>query len=173
MTKPITYKGAGAIARSGGPNGHSAVVFEGLNNPSLAEIMAALKIQMSQQDLFVFGREEEDLWSLAFSRYYAKESGRVFVLVEENECGKGSMWECLLVAAHHRLDNLVLIVAWKGEYQINDIVPLLKFGSIAEQIGWYALPEKNIIVDGHSVEKLVEALKKPTQGRPRMILARV
>ncbi len=37
-------------------------------------------------------------------------SRRVYVLVSVAECAKGSLWEAVMFAAHHRLNNLVAIV---------------------------------------------------------------
>jgi transketolase len=36
--------------------------------------------------------------------------GRVFCLVGDGECNEGSIWEACLLAAHHKLDNLCVIV---------------------------------------------------------------
>src|SRR5258708_6019604 len=35
---------------------------------------------------------------------------RAYVLISDAECNEGSVWEGAMLAAHHRLDNLVLIV---------------------------------------------------------------
>jgi len=37
-------------------------------------------------------------------------SQRVFVLLSDGECDEGSVWEAILFAQHHKLDNLVAIV---------------------------------------------------------------
>jgi transketolase len=47
---------------------------------------------------------------LAMAKKIKGEPGRVFVLVGDGECNEGTTWESAMLAAHHKLDNLVLIV---------------------------------------------------------------
>lgn len=47
---------------------------------------------------------------LAMAKKIRNEPGRVFVLVGDGECNEGTTWESAMLAAHHRLDNLVVIV---------------------------------------------------------------
>jgi len=47
---------------------------------------------------------------LALAKKIKGEPGRVFVLVGDGECNEGTTWESAQLAAHHKLDNLVVIV---------------------------------------------------------------
>ena len=47
---------------------------------------------------------------LAKAKKIKGETGRVFCLIGDGECNEGSVWECALLAAHHKLDNLVVVV---------------------------------------------------------------
>ncbi len=47
---------------------------------------------------------------LAMAKKIKGEPGRVFCLVGDGECNEGTTWESAMVAAHHKLDNLVVIV---------------------------------------------------------------
>lgn len=47
---------------------------------------------------------------LAMAKKIKGESGRVFCLVGDGECNEGTTWESAMVAAHHELDNLSLII---------------------------------------------------------------
>lgn len=47
---------------------------------------------------------------LAMSKKIRGEAGRVFCLMGDGECNEGTVWESALVAAHHRLNNLHIIV---------------------------------------------------------------
>lgn len=47
---------------------------------------------------------------LALAKKIKGESGRVFCLIGDGECNEGTTWESALLAAHHKLDNLVVIV---------------------------------------------------------------
>ena len=47
---------------------------------------------------------------MAFAKKIKKHGGKIYVLVGDGECQEGTTWESALIAAHHKLDNLVLIV---------------------------------------------------------------
>ncbi len=47
---------------------------------------------------------------LAMAKKIKGEPGRVFVLIGDGECNEGSVWESAMIAAHHKLDNLTVII---------------------------------------------------------------
>lgn len=47
---------------------------------------------------------------MAFAKKIKGESGDVFCLIGDGECNEGTTWESALVANHHNLDNLKIIV---------------------------------------------------------------
>lgn len=47
---------------------------------------------------------------LAIAKKIKDKAGRVFCLVGDGECNEGTTWESAMIAAHHKLDNLVVIV---------------------------------------------------------------
>ncbi len=47
---------------------------------------------------------------LAKAKKIKGEPGRVFCLIGDGECNEGTVWESAMLASHHRLDNLVVIV---------------------------------------------------------------
>lgn len=51
---------------------------------------------------------------IALAKKIRNEPGRVFCLVGDGECNEGSIWESALLAAHHKLDNLTVIVDYNG-----------------------------------------------------------
>lgn len=97
---------------------------------------------------------------------------RVFVIVGDGELNEGSMWEAMLVAAAHRLDNLTVIVDRNG-FQANmateELVPLEPLG---EKLGAFGLSV--IDVDGHDFDALAGAFASLPRrtGRPTAIIAR-
>lgn len=90
--------------------------------------------------------------------------GRVFCLVGDQECNEGSVWEAALVAAHHRLGNLCVIVDFnKSGEDICRVDPLdYKFAAF----GWEA-----VSVDGHDSEALARALSFTPGSKPLCIVA--
>lgn len=47
---------------------------------------------------------------LALAKKIKGEPGRVFCLIGDGECNEGTTWESALLAAHHKLDNLDVII---------------------------------------------------------------
>jgi transketolase len=47
---------------------------------------------------------------MALAKKIKGESGRVYCLVGDGECNEGSIWEAAMLASHHKLDNLTVIV---------------------------------------------------------------
>jgi transketolase len=96
---------------------------------------------------------------------------RVFVILGDGECDEGSVWEAALVAAAHRLDNLVAIIDRNG-YQANlateELIPLEPFAPKWESFGWRALR-----VNGHDFDQLDRAFAELplTRGKPSVIIA--
>lgn len=96
----------------------------------------------------------------------------VFTIVSDGELDEGSNWEAILFAAHHGLDNLVLIV---------DYNKIQSFGAVADVMALEPLADKfNAFnwsvteVDGHSIAALEHAIgsaKTTRAGRPHCIIA--
>lgn len=88
-------------------------------------------------------------------------SGRIVVVMSDGELDEGSTWESLLIASHHNLQNLVVIIdrnrlqSLKGTEETLKLEPLdKKF----EAFGWEVK-----IVDGHNHEDIERALAVDTQ----------
>src|SRR5262247_354647 len=79
-------------------------------------------------------------------------SNRVFVIVGDGELNEGSVWEAALVAAAHKLDNLVVVVD-RNEFQANmrteDLVPLEPIEAKFAAFGWATSR-----IDGHDFNEM-------------------
>jgi transketolase len=100
------------------------------------------------------------------------ETNRVFVVLGDGDLDEGSVWDSCLVAAAHRLDNLVAVVDRSGlqaNGRTEELVPLEPPPAKFEAFGWLCRT-----VDGHSFADLDEAFAGvPAQpGRPTAIVAR-
>jgi len=96
---------------------------------------------------------------------------RVFVVLGDGECDEGSVWEAALVAAAHKLDNLVAIIDRNG-FQANvateELIPLEPIAPKWEAFGWRA-----IRVNGHDFDQLDRAFAQLplAPGKPSVIIA--
>ncbi len=99
---------------------------------------------------------------------------RVFVISSDGEQQEGSIWEAAMAAAHHQLDNLILIID-KNRLQIDgkitDVMNIDPLGKKYESFGWKVLE-----ADGHDlsdlVAKLDSARNHPEPGRPTVVICR-
>ena len=97
---------------------------------------------------------------------------RVVVILGDGELNEGSVWETALVAAAHRLDNLIAIVD-RNEFQANtrteDLIPLEPLTHKWAAFGW------NVdTTDGHDFHALESTFRamRADAGRPTAIIAR-
>jgi len=96
---------------------------------------------------------------------------RVFVLVGDGELAEGSNWEAAMAAAHHHLDNLVLIVDQNGLQISGTTEEITGLEPLADKFNAFGFCTR--AVDGHNFAELVKAFNQvPFEtGRPSLILA--
>ncbi len=106
------------------------------------------------------------------AKYLDKLPYRTYVLLGDSEMAEGSVWEAMALAAHYKLDNLVVIIdvnrlGQRGEtMQGHDVED---FAKKARAFGW-----ESIIVEGHNLKQINRAYAKAqkTKKRPTMIIAK-
>jgi len=102
---------------------------------------------------------------MALSAKIDKKNHRIFVLMSDGECDEGSNWESILFAAHHQLNNLVVIIdrnKLQSIHSTEDTLALEPFASKWQAFGW------NIIeVDGHDCQQIYNASIKREENSPR------
>lgn len=96
---------------------------------------------------------------------------RVFVVQSDGECDEGSVWEAIMFAAHHKLDNLTVVVDYnkiQSLAPVSETLGLEPFVDKWQAFGW-AVEE----VDGHDHAALTKLLQGvPFQpGRPSVAIA--
>tara|TARA_Y100000992_G_C21161947_1_gene441544 strand:+ start:141 stop:872 length:732 start_codon:yes stop_codon:yes gene_type:complete len=105
---------------------------------------------------------------ISLAKKIKKQKGKIFVLIGDGECQEGTTWESMLIAAHHKLDNLVVIADFnkiQGSGFVKDILSVDSLGEVAKSIGW----EVNE-VDGHNINELKSSMSK-TNNKPTLIIA--
>jgi transketolase len=101
-----------------------------------------------------------------------KSQRRVFVLVSDAECDEGSLWEAVMLAAHHHLSNLVAIVDLNGQQALGYTKDVLSLEPLAAR--WRAFGWDVLEVDGHDVEGLQRTIASldTGAGAPHVVIAR-
>ena len=107
---------------------------------------------------------------MAFAKKQQKNSGTVYVMMSDGECQEGTTWESLLIAAKHKLDNLVVIVDYnkiQALSRLKDALPLANLTSKFRAFNWDCIEVK----DGHSFKSLIASFKKKNKkGKPLAII---
>src|SRR5688572_13969870 len=97
---------------------------------------------------------------------------RTYVLMGDGETAEGSVWEAASVAAHERLDSLCAIVDVNalGQSQATQ----WQHDMTAHATKWSAFGWHSIVIDGHDLTAVLDALEQArrTRSRPTVVLAK-
>ena len=98
---------------------------------------------------------------MAFAKKQQKKSGKVYVMMSDGECQEGTTWESLLIAAKHKLDNLVVIVDYNKIQALSRLEDALPLDNLVNKFKAFNC---NLVEvkDGHSFKLLVKSFKKIT-----------
>jgi transketolase len=94
-------------------------------------------------------------------------------LLGDGECQEGSIWEAAMLAGHHHLDNLIVIVDRNMVQSIDfteDAVALEPFSKKWEAFNW----DVNVI-NGHSFNQILTTLNRlrsERTGKPKAVIAK-
>ena len=96
---------------------------------------------------------------------------KIYCILGDGECQEGSVWEAALFAAHHQLDNLVVVIDGNGHQSSGDtdaIVSLFPLQAKWQAFGWHVQE-----IDGHSFSDLEKGFfSLPYSSLPHVIIAR-
>ncbi len=108
--------------------------------------------------------------SLALKKKGKGES--VFVLLGDGELYEGSVWEAIMFAGEHRLDNLVLVVDNNKACMLDYCNNILELEPLENKFKNFKWAVKT--VDGHDVGRVYASLKRlkaDRGGKPKLLLA--
>lgn len=94
---------------------------------------------------------------------------RAFVLLGDGELAEGSNWEAAMAASKFKLDNLIAIVDRNRLQLAGKTEAIMPLEPLAEK--WRAFGFETLECDGHDPAALVAAIQRPSQDKPRVILA--
>ncbi len=97
---------------------------------------------------------------------------RTYVLLGDGESAEGSVWEAAEMGAHHKLDNLCAMTDVNGLGQSQPTQWDRDMDAYERR--WSAFGWHTVVVDGHDIPALLDALQQArrTHDRPTMILAK-
>lgn len=108
----------------------------------------------------------------AFAKRMDKDASLVYVLTGDGELDEGQVWEAMMSAAHHKIDNLIVTVDWNGQ-QIDgatkDVMSLGDLEAKWKSFGWMVL-NMNGNKMGEVIDTLAQAKALTGKGQPIVIL---
>ncbi len=108
---------------------------------------------------------------MALAAKLDKRGHHIFVLLGDGECAEGSVWEAVMAASHHKLDNVTAIVDRNG-LQVNgrtaEIMDTSPFEEKFASFGWEVET-----IDGHDFDSIYHALSRVpfSEKKPSVIIA--
>jgi len=98
------------------------------------------------------------------------EAEKVYCLMGDGELEEGEVWESLMWAARHKLDNLVAIVDWNNQQIDGEVEQIGGLGDLAAK--WNAFGWNVTEADGHNFDSILKAFDKASQQneKPCVIL---
>lgn len=96
---------------------------------------------------------------------------RVYALLSDGELDEGSIWEAVLFAPHHQLDNLVAIVDYNKIQSFGTVVEVLPLDPLGDK--WKAFGWNVIEANGHDLAALLTAFDQAPlcTGKPTVVIA--
>ena len=94
---------------------------------------------------------------------------RVYALLGDGECQEGQIWEAFMAAAHHKLDNLTVIIDNNGLQIDGTNDEVMSLGDMPAKLRAFGFEVFEI--DGHDLDAIEAALSAPVCGKPKCILA--
>jgi transketolase len=98
---------------------------------------------------------------------------KVFIVAGDGELNEGPIWEGALVAAHHRLDNLMLIVDENGFQAMGTTDDVLSLGDLRAKFASFGFA--TLAVDGHdeaAIDAAIHTLWETAPGQPKALIAK-
>jgi len=108
---------------------------------------------------------------IAMAAKLKKEDFKVFVMLGDGECNEGSVWEAIMSAYHHKLNNLVAIVdrnSMQNDGESKDVMDFYALDKAWEGFGWNVLN-----IDGHNFLEIDKAFKlNKNSDKPTVVIAK-
>jgi len=166
---PVFYS---TLARSGYFDLKELATFRKLNSrlqghPATHEHLPGIRIASGS-----LGQGMSAAIGAALTKKLNKEPNIVFSLHGDGELDEGQVWEALLFAAHHKVDNLISTVDWNHQQIDGTTEKVMNLGNIRQKFdafGW-----KTLETNGNNIVELVATLKAAKsmtgKGQPVAIL---
>jgi len=98
---------------------------------------------------------------------------KVYAIVGDGELNEGTIWEGAMFAAHHKLDNLMMIVDVNGFQAMGTTDEVLSLGDLQSKLQSFGFSSRS--VDGHdeaAIDTGIKQLWSSGDCRPKVLIAK-
>jgi transketolase len=167
---PVYYS---ALARSGYFDVKELATFRKLNtrlqgHPTTHEHLPGIRIASGS-----LGQGMSVAAGAALSKKINGDTNIVYSLHGDGELQEGQIWEAVLFAAHHKIDNYIATVDWNGQQIDGSTEKVMNLGDLRqkfEAFGWEVIDLEN----GNNIEDVITAIETAKtcigKGKPIIIL---
>lgn len=106
---------------------------------------------------------------IALASKIDNKDNKVYVILGDGECQEGSVWEGIMSASHHQLDNLTIIIDNNKLQAMDSVDNIMSINEFSSKLSAFGLDV--IEIDGHDFNELHEAFCKKVIDRPKAIIA--
>jgi len=94
---------------------------------------------------------------------------KVYCLVGDGECQEGTIWEAVMFAVHHQLNNLVILVDSNKIQKMDSLERIVGIHSWKEHFETFGCSVEE--VDGHNIHEIKQVLEKENDSnKPKVVL---
>jgi transketolase len=107
---------------------------------------------------------------MAFAKKIQKKDGKIFVLISDGECQEGTTWESLLIAAKHKLNNLVILIDYNKIQALTRLDEGLPLNNLKKKINAFNCNCYDV-KNGHSFKEIIQKLRRiKKNSRPNVFI---
>jgi transketolase len=167
---PVYYA---ALARSGYFDKSELATFRKLNtrlqgHPTTHEHLPGVRIASGS-----LGQGMSVALGAAYTKKLNAETTTVYSLHGDGELQEGQIWEAVLFAAHHKMDNYIATIDWNGQQIDGPTDKVMQLGDLKikfQAFGWEVID----LEKGNDMDEVIAALNKAKtfigKGKPIVIL---
>ena len=94
---------------------------------------------------------------MALAKKINQNTGRVFCICGDGECNEGSVWEAVMFASTHKLNNLTLIIDFNNLQAFGSTNDVINQSNLSERFKAFGFDSFDI--NGHNFEEIEKYLK--------------
>jgi len=106
---------------------------------------------------------------MALARKLTNKAGKIYVLISDGELQEGTTWESLLIANHHKLNNLVVIIDKNNIQALDYTKNILKLNDIGDKLESFGAITS--FVDGHNLDEITTCFNTLNEEYYNVIVA--